>query len=444
MDALIYTLGVVIFFLGLMVSIALHEVGHMWPAKKFDVKVTEYFVGFGRRVWSFRRGETEYGIKAIPLGGYVKLVGMLPPARNAPPGTGDAEHPHRVRTSNTGMFTQLVADARAAEYELVQPGDEDRLFYRKPWWQKLTIMVGGPMANIVIAIFLFSVLIMGVGQPGEPTTTIDEVSDCVISADEAGRACTSSDPVTPAVEAGLQPGDEITSFNGVAITSWDQLTGLIRDNADGRAVIGIERDGRAMTVRTDTTVSSRPDLERPDDPDAFVDVGFLGVAPVQPIERGTPVDVATTMGTLVAETGKAMLHLPERMVGVARAALGAERDQNSPVSVVGASRVAGELAIDESYSWRDRIARVVALLAGVNLFIALFNFIPLLPLDGGHIAGALYEAARRGVARLRGRPDPGYVDVAKLLPVAYAVAMVLVVMGVLLVYTDLVNPIELQ
>jgi membrane-associated protease RseP (regulator of RpoE activity) len=342
------------------------------------------------------------------------------------------------------MFTQLVADARAAEYELVQPGDEERLFYRKPWWQKLTIMVGGPLANVLIAVFLFSVLIMGVGEPGEPTTTVDEVSDCVIPAAEFPRACTADDPVTPAVRAGLRPGDTITSFNGEPITGWDQLTGLIRDNADGRAVIGIERDGEAMTLRTDTTVSSRRDLERPDDPDAFVEVGFLGVGPEQPIERGTPVDVAQRMGTLVQLTGEAMLHLPERMAGVVRAALGEEREQNSPVSVVGASRVAGEIASEESLDWRDRITGVLALLAAVNLFIALFNFIPLLPLDGGHIAGALYEASRRGVARLRGRPDPGYVDVARLLPIAYAVALVLIVMGVLLVYVDLVNPIELQ
>jgi len=139
-----------------------------------------------------------------------------------------------------------------------------------------------------------------------------------------------------------------------------------------------------------------------------------------------------------------MLELPQRMVGVVEAAFGAERAVDSPMSVVGASRVAGDLASDDAFSWRERISQLMALLAGVNLFIAMFNFIPLLPLDGGHIAGALYEAVRRGIARLRGRPDPGYVDVAKLLPVAYAVAMVLIVMGVLLVYTDLVNPVRLQ
>jgi len=439
MHTLIYTLGVVGFFVGLMVSIGLHEVGHMWPAKKFGVKVTEYFVGFGRRVWSFRRGETEYGIKAIPLGGYVKLVGMLPPAPAAQP-AGGGDQPQRVRASSTGMFTQLVADARAAEYELVRPGDEERLFYRKPWWQKLIIMVGGPAANVLIAFFLFSVLIIGMGVP-TASTTVDDVSDCVIPASEASRACTDADPVTPAVEAGLRPGDQITSFNGVPIEEWDQLTDLIRDNANGAAEIGIQRDGRQMTLYTDTTVSARPDV---DDPDSYVRVGFLGVSPTLEIEQGTPVDVAEQMGSLVKLTGVAMLELPERMVGVARAAFGAERAIDSPMSVVGASRVAGDLASDEAFSWRERISQLIALLAGVNLFIAMFNFIPLLPLDGGHIAGALYEAVRRAIARLRGRPDPGYVDVAKLLPVAYAVAMVLIVMGVLLIYTDLVNPVRLQ
>jgi membrane-associated protease RseP (regulator of RpoE activity) len=137
-----------------------------------------------------------------------------------------------------------------------------------------------------------------------------------------------------------------------------------------------------------------------------------------------------------------MLHIPERMVGVAQAAFGGERSSDSPMSVIGASRVAGEIAtLDEPVS--DRIAAFVQWLAALNLFIALFNFIPLLPLDGGHIAGAIYEAVRRGFAKLRGRPDPGYVDVAKALPLAYAMASVLIVMGVLLLYADIVNPVRL-
>jgi len=214
MNTLIYTLGVVVFIIGVVLSIALHEVGHMYPAKKFGIKVTQFFVGFGNTVWSTKRGETEYGFKSIPLGGYVKLVGMLPPAKGA--------DPHEVRKTNTGLFTQLVSDARDAEYEHVSDEDMDRLFYRKPWWQKLIVMAGGPTVNIIIAVFLFAVVFMGIGAM-TATTTVATVSDCAISDAEVGRACTTDDPVTPARKAGLEEGDRIVSFNGTEITEWEQL-----------------------------------------------------------------------------------------------------------------------------------------------------------------------------------------------------------------------------
>jgi membrane-associated protease RseP (regulator of RpoE activity) len=437
MDGLIYALGVIVFFVGLMASIALHEVGHMWPAKKFGVKVTQYFVGFGRTVWSFRRGETEYGFKAIPLGGFVKLVGMLPPAKGDHQ---DEEHPDRVRATNTGMFTQLIADARAAEYELVQPGDEDRLFYRKPWWQKLIVMSGGPMVNVLLAVILFGVVFVGIGAP-QATTTVNEVSQCVIPGDQERETCTPDDPTAPAALAKIKPGDQIVSFNGVQVDSWDQLTDLIRDNDNGVAEIGVIRDGEQRTLETNTVVSLRPDQESTDE---YENVGFLGVSPTQESQREDPLFVVTTMWDYTKLTGEAIIDMPERMVGVAKAAFGDERADDSPMSVVGAGRVAGDLTTVDETTWGERIAALLALLGAVNLFVALFNFIPLLPLDGGHIAGALWEAIRRGIARLRRRPDPGYVDVAKMLPIAYAVASVLIVMGALLIYADIVNPVTLE
>ena len=432
MTALIYTLGVVLFVLGVIVSIALHEVGHMYPAKKFGIKVTQYFVGFGNTLWSTKRGETEYGIKAIPLGGYVKLVGMLPPART--------EDPHEVRATNTGLFTQLVADARHAEYEHVTDADLDRLFYRKPWWQKLIVMSGGPLVNIVIAVALFAVVIMGFGVQ-EATTKVSAVSDCAISDAEAGRACTDADPVTPARQAGLRPGDEFVSFNGIAITSWEQLTKLIRGNGDREATIVVERDGREVQAQVATSVIARASL---DDPEVTEKVGFLGVEPVREYVRQGPGTVVDVMGDYTSATVGVIVHLPQRMVDVTKAAFGAERKADGPVSVVGASRVAGELVTIDEPTWAERASRLLALLASLNLFLALFNFIPLLPLDGGHIAGALWEAARRGWARLRGSPDPGYVDVARMLPVAYGVGALLLVMGVILIYADIVNPVRLS
>ena len=431
---LMYALGVVLFALGVAVSIGLHEVGHLVPAKKFGVKVTQYFVGFGSTVWSRRKGETEYGLKAIPLGGYVKLVGMLPPGRD--------DDPTKIRKSNTGMFTQLISDARAAEYELVEPGDEDRLFYRLPWWKKVIVMSGGPMVNLVLAFLLFGGVFMLHGVL-EPKTVVDEVSDCVIAASEAdpGRTCTSADPVAPAKQAGLQNGDRIVAFNGTEVTSWEQLSGLIRANADGDAVIVYERDGERETTTTNTTVSPRHSV---DDPDEFVEVGFLGVLPEFELEKKGPVFVVTTMGTYTWETVKAVGQLPVKLIEVGKAALGLEeRQQDSPMSVVGASRVAGEMTSAHEVPIGDRFISLLMLLGGINLFVGMFNFIPLLPLDGGHIAGALYEAVRRGFAKVFHRPDPGYFDVAKLLPVAYVMAGAILVMSIVLIYADIVAPVRI-
>lgn len=431
MTAVIFTLGVVVFLLGVAASIALHELGHMWPAKKFGVKVTQFFVGFGRTVWSFRRGETEYGLKAVPLGGYVKLVGMLPPEK------GDPDH---ARTSTTGLFTQLARDARELEYETVTVEDQDRLFYRRPWWQKVIVMAGGPTVNLLIAVVLFSISFMGFGV-AVPTTTVAQVSDCAITDAEAGRACTDQDPVTPAKLAGFEPGDEITSFNGEPITSWDQLSTSIRANGDQEAQIGFLRDGTESTVSVRTSVLARAAL---DDPGKVEDVGFLGVVPLQTVERQGPGFVIEETGRVIGLTARAVVNLPVRMVDVVQAAFGAERGQDTPISIVGASRVAGELVTTDQPTLAVAAQRLIMLLAGLNLFLWLFNLIPLLPLDGGHIAGALWEAIRRGWARLRGRPDPGYVDVAKMLPVAYAVGSLLIIMGVVLIFADIVNPVRLS
>jgi membrane-associated protease RseP (regulator of RpoE activity) len=443
LTVLMYTLGVVLFVLGVAASIGLHEVGHLVPAKRFGVKVTQYFVGFGRTLWSTRRGETEYGVKAIPLGGYVKLVGMLPPGRED---EADEQGRLKVRKSNTGMFTQLISDARAAEYELVEEGDGDRLFYKLPWWKKVVVMAGGPTVNLVLAFLFFGAVFMIHGAP-VATTTIDEVSDCVIAVteetlDQPQRKCTAADPVAPAKAAGLRAGDHVVSFNGTEVTSWDQFSGLIRANDDGAATIVVERDGEQVTTQTNTTVSARP--ESTENPETIVEVGFLGVVPEQVLERQGPVFVVTTMGDYTWETVKALGQMPVKLYHVGLAALGfEERAADSPMSVVGASRVAGEVASEHTIPLADRFFGLLGLLGAINLFVGMFNFIPLLPLDGGHIAGALYEAVRRAFAKVFRRPDPGYFDTAKLLPVAYVMAGVILVMSVVLIYADIFVPVQL-
>ena len=430
-NALIYALGVIAFAVGIAVSIGLHEVGHMVPAKRFGVKVTQFFVGFGKTLWSVRKGETEYGLKAVPLGGYVRLVGMLPPAKD--------EDPHEVRATNTGLFTQMAADARIAEYEHVDDAEMHRMFYRLPTWKKVVVMAGGPMMNVVIAVVLFSIVIIGFGVD-RATTTVATVSDCAISDSQAGRACTDDDPKAPAAIAGFKPGDEITSFDGVKIESWEQLTRQIRKHGDEQVTVGFKRDGQAMTTSVTPSVVTRADL---DDPETAVKVGFLGVGPQYAVQRGGPGDVASTLGTYVTGTAEAIVKLPVRMVDVTKAAFGAERDPNGPIGVVGASRLSGDLVTYDDPTWGERATRVLTLLAGLNMFLALFNLIPLLPFDGGHIAGALWEALRRKWAQLRRRPDPGFVDVAKALPVTYAVGLLLIMMSVILLYVDIVNPVRL-
>jgi membrane-associated protease RseP (regulator of RpoE activity) len=448
MTALLYTLGVVTFVLAILVSIGLHEFGHLVPAKKFGCKVPQWFIGFGPTVWSKQVGDTEYGIKAIPLGGYVKIVGMLPPgAEHLVEETTydeDGEPVHKVRRSNTGLFTQLISDARAAEWEYVKQHDTDRLFYRLPWWKKVIVMAGGPTVNIAIAFGLFAILFATYGNPRDEVVepTVAAVPECVIPVEEQGRDCTAADPATPAKEAGIRPGDEILSFNGTPFRDWESFQQLIRGNADGNAVIEVRRGDEQLTLTTNTTVTLRQtSLED----ETLTEVGFLGVQPETRFETGGLVYTTAQMGTMTVETLQALGQLPVKVYEVGRAVVGLqERDPESPVSIVGGGRFAGEAAASEAFPLTEKIVTLLFLVASFNFFIGMFNFVPLLPLDGGHIAGALYEGLKRGVARLLGRPDPGHVDVARLLPVAYVVGLAMLVMGVVLIVADIVVPLRLS
>ncbi len=432
MDIVIYIGGAVLFFALVMASIALHEIGHLVPGKIFDVKTTQYFVGFGRTLWSRRRGETEYGIKAIPLGGYVRFVGMYPPGKNAPV--------NAVRASRTGIFQSMADQARAAEWEGIRPEDEGRLFYQKKSWQKLIIMAGGPLMNIILA-FLLLLAVTSVYGVYRTQTTVRSVQDCILAEGATDRSCTGK-PTTPARSAGLQPGDRIVAFNDAPIRSWEEMSAAIRSNLDRRARITVERGGQRVELTpVNTVVTGVPHMW---DPSRRVAAGFLGVEPMLQRERGGPIVVLNDMGKMAQQTGYALVRFPAKVYHTAADLVtGKPRDVYGPMSIVGASRAAGEVASTDKIGAADKVATLFSLLGSVNLFVALFNFVPLLPLDGGHIAGAIYEGLKRQLARLFRKPDPGHVDTAKMLPVAYVVGGAIALSGVVLILADIIDPIRL-
>ena len=440
MTVLLFIGGVAFVAIGIAVSIALHEVGHLLPAKLFKVRVTRYMIGFGPTMWSRKKGETEYGIKAIPAGGYVAMVGMYPPN----PSDGS------VRPSSTGMFQTLASEARSAAHEEVGPEDTNRVFYKLPVWKKIIIMLGGPFMNLLIGVVLMAVLLMGFGT-AQATTTLSEVNACQVAYGAPTPTDLNNCTKTPAAAAGLQPGDTLISFGGKEISSWSSFTDQVRASAGKGVALVYERAGKTITTTITPVLSARPVIGANGQAEVdaagttvTVQAGFLGVGPTSALVREPASAVLPAVGNNIVAIGGVVFQLPQKLVGIAQAAFSSQpRDPNGPISVVGVGRVAGEVAAMEQIPLSSRVATLIGLLAGVNLALFVFNLIPLLPLDGGHVAGALYEGARRVVAKVFKRKDPGPFDIAKLLPVTYVAAVVLMAMGALLIYADIVKPVNL-
>jgi membrane-associated protease RseP (regulator of RpoE activity) len=440
-----YLAGVLVIVVGVGLSIALHEIGHLVPAKRFGVKTTQYMVGFGPTLWSTKRGETEYGLKWIPLGGYIRMVGMFPPVPGRP-----------VRADSTGRWSLMAEQARSESQREIGDVPNERLFYTKPVWQRLIIMLGGPTMNLVIAVVLLTLIMVGYGMP-EQTTQLSNVSQCVIPATApVDQKCSPTDPAAPAAAAGLKPGDKIVSFANQPVTSWDQVRKAIAGAGGTTVTLGIERAGQPLNVQVSPVANVRYVTD--EDGQAVLGsdgkrlterVGFLGVTPTTATVQQPITAVPGQLADYLGKTAGVVLRIPQKMVGVAQAAFGgAERDPNGPISIVGVSRVAGEVAsadgpADVTTTTMDRFVSLLSLIMSLNLALFIFNLVPLLPLDGGHAAGAIWEGLRRQIAKVRQRPDPGPVDVARALPIAYGVASLLIVMSVVLIYADLVRPIKL-
>ena len=423
---MLQALGIAFLVVGLMVSIGLHELGHMVPAKRFGVKVSEYFIGFGPTVWSRKRGETEYGLKAFPLGGYVRLVGMVPP--------GHAVKPVRAR----GWVRDVMDDARAASEAEI--GDDDtRAFYHLSWWKKVIVMAGGPVMNLIIAVVIFTAVLSGMGVPTQTLTVRDTVA-CVPATGAA--ECTAADPASPAVVAGIEPGDTFVSVDGIVPDSWAELTSYVSARPGETLDLVVERGGSPVAVALTPAPRERASA---DDASVTETVGFMGVYSAAERQRQPIASGVELTGTYLAQTAQVIVRLPQELWHVSRAAMGLEeRSTESIMGLVGVGRAAGDVASNDvaGVTLVDKLQQELLLLAGLNLALFVFNVIPLVPLDGGHIASALWQALKNAWARVRNAPRPAPVDVARMMPVAYGVFGILILMTLVLIYADIVAPVR--
>ncbi len=419
-------IGIVVFALGILLSVCLHEAGHMVSAKAFGMKVTRYFVGFGPTLWSFRRGETEYGVKAIPVGGFVKIVGMTP------------------------------------QDDDVAPEDESRVMWRYPVWKRTIVMAAGSVTHFMLGIVILWAVFAFIALPDQgklqsSPVTIDTVAPCVAAtwqfdpATKQPRDCVpGSDPASAATKIGLRPGDVVTAVDGGVVSGWDDLTTRIRAAGGKQITISYTRGGQAQTSTLTLPVAQRIKLSVLADPQKTAEdvtpadlenVGVLGITPVVPKTVAGPVAAFGRAGNqtvaLFDGTFAAMKKFPEKVPKLWSALTGAQRDPETPISVVGASRIGGELF------QQGEFPTFLLILASLNFFVGIFNLLPLLPLDGGHIAIAWFERARSWLYARLGRRDPGRVDYLKLMPVTYAVILIFGGFTLLTVAADIVNPITI-
>jgi membrane-associated protease RseP (regulator of RpoE activity) len=391
-------IGWLIFLAALVVSVMLHETGHFVTAKRFGMKCTQYFFGFGPTLWSFQRGETEYGFKAIPAGGFVKIVGM----------------------------TSL---------DEVDPEDEARSFRRAPGWQRVIVLAAGSFMHFLLAAVLIFGLALTIGMENDNTTQLGTVAACVPANEQAmtnGAACTSGEAKSPAVVAGLKVGDEVTSFNGTAVSNWTQLSNAILKVKPGAPVsLTVDRGGHSVTLHT-----------------ALAEVpghgSYFGIAPAAVLQRQGPVNAIKYVGTgfsqTVTGTVSALGQVPSALPNLFSPNRSTTAAGNLS-SVVGAAQATGA-AVAAKVGWEYKVNFVLLLIAELNIFWGIFNLFPLLPLDGGHIAVVIWERIKAWFARLRRLPDPGPVDYRRVVPVMFAVFAVIVVFTLVVIVADIVNPVN--
>ena len=389
-----FGIGVLIFIVALLVSVMLHEAGHFVTAKVFGMKATQFFVGFGTTLWSRVRGETEYGVKALPLGGFVKITGMT-------------------------------------TFDDVDPADEPRSFRAKPGWQRAIVLSAGSFMHFVIAFVLLWILAVGVGVADQSGTTV-RVLPCVPANSQA--TCAAGAPGSPASKAGLHSGDKIIAVGGQRVHDWNQIGKAIKVHQAGSPVtVTVQRNGRDLTETVDLTHVS------------WQSGAFLGVSPLVAYNRSGPLGAVSyagnQFGSITAQSVTALGKIPKAIPYLFSKNRASTPGANVS-SMVGAATVTGDV-VAANIGWQQKVSVVLLIIIEVNIFVGIFNLLPLLPLDGGHLAVVLYERARAWILRLLHRPDPGLVDIKKLIPVSVGAFALIVAFGLLLIAADIINPLSL-
>ncbi|MFM5904381.1 MAG: M50 family metallopeptidase, partial [Microbacteriaceae bacterium] len=425
-ETLLYLTGILIIIIGLAISIGLHEFGHLIPAKLFGVRVPNWAIGFGPRLFSKKIGETEYSIRAIPLGGFITLIGMYPPAK---PGKDDSKR----------WFSGAIKAAREAHQEHVQPGDESRMFYQLAAWKRIVVMFGGPFMNLVLGISLISVALSGIGQ-FQRVNTIASVIDCEAQMIDPASSCVGS-PDTPAKLAALQKGDRILAVNGVSLKQTEDPFAAIIAEPKRLHQLTIERAGHSLLLELQARVAALPYADAAGNMaiDAtgkplLKDRAYLGV--MLDVQR-VPVTFGASLNAGMDMTGQTLAFIgkfPQQVYqSVASLFDGRDRAVDSAISIVGITQIAGSTNANQDATLADRLFLNLTLLGSLNLALFAFNMIPLPPLDGGHIAGGIYEYLKRGLFRILRKPDPGNADTALLAPLANAMFLILLLAGVLMI-----------
>ncbi|MEY5030873.1 MAG: hypothetical protein RLZZ334_820 [Actinomycetota bacterium] len=377
-------LGILAFVVALLFSVMVHEFGHYITARKFGMWVSEFFVGFGKRIWSVQRGETEFGVKAIPAGGYCKIEGMAP----------NDEMPE---------------------------GEESRAFYKASSGKKLIVLGAGSFLHFVLGFILLFTLFAGIGT----NQVLPVISEVV--------------PNSAAQAAGIQSGDEVISINGKKVTEWYKDVEVIRQSQGRELTLVLNRNGDEITVNASARLTDIDGTQR------YV----LGIVNDVGLKRSGVLLSLKNSGIVtkdfLTESVKSLGKLPEKIPALWGATVrGEERDANGLVGVVGVARVSGEAVGSDKLTPMERLATFVLIVASLNIFVGVFNLLPILPLDGGHMAVAIADEIRAFFARLRGRPRPAPIDVTVLTPITMVVFVVLATLTLLLLVADVINPVTLN